>query len=225
VSLVKPLEGPFQISGAQPWVRALFSSEELYMIYDNGITTFRDKTRPGPHNLYSSTEEIREWADEREWPDAPPLPIFSYALDVPAPTEEATLIELQFSDHSPSTWTWVEEEDVYLHSYGDEPHLSIDPDNDDEELQISTDMIVVIEAGRYTAWDPAGKGQELPALRTTGEWPAHVFYDGGVVHATWTRETEADPVTLLDETGEEISIPPGRVWIEVFPDDQPIIWE
>ena len=86
-------------------------------------------------------------------------------------------------------------------------------------------MIVVVEAGRYTAWDPAGKGQELPALRTTGEWPVHVFYDGGVIHATWMRETEEDPVTLLDEAGDEISVPPGRVWIEVFPDDQPLVWE
>ena len=46
-----------------------------------------------------------------------------------------------------------------------------------------------------------------------------------MIHATWMRETEEDPVTLLDEAGEEISIPPGRVWIEVFPDDQTITWE
>ena len=103
------------------------------MIYDNGITTFRDKTRRAPHNLYSSTEEIREWADDREWPDVAPLPIFTYALDAPKPTEEATFIELQFSDHAPSTWTWDEEDELYLHSYGDEPHMSIDPDDDDEQ--------------------------------------------------------------------------------------------
>jgi hypothetical protein len=227
VSLVKPLEGPFQISGAQPWVRALFSSEDLYMIYDNGTTTFRDTTRRAPHNLYSSTKEIREWADDREWPDVAPLPIFTYGLDAPEPAEEATLIELQFSDHSPSTWTWDEEQELYLHSYGDEPHMSIqtETDDEDEQQQISAEMVVVVEAGRYTAWDPAGKGQELPSLRTTGEWPAHVFYDGGVVHATWMRETESDPVTLLDEAGEEIAIPPGRVWIAVFPDDQTLVWE
>ena len=52
-----------------------------------------------------------------------------------------------------------------------------------------------------------------------------MFYDGGVVHATWVRETEEDQVTLLDEAGEEIVIPPGRVWIAVFPDDQPVTWE
>jgi hypothetical protein len=227
VSLVKPLQGPFQISGAQPWVRKLFSDEDLYMVYDNGTTTFRDRSRGAPHNLYSSSEAIREWADEdeREWPDVAPLPIFTYALDAPEPIEEATIIELKFSDHAASTWIWDEEEEEYLHSYGTEPHISIDTSNEDEEQQISTDMVVVVEAGRYTAWDPAGRGQELPALRTTGEWPAHVFYDGGVIHATWMRETEDDPVTLLDEAGEEISIPPGRVWIEVFPDDQTVTWE
>ena len=222
-SLVKPLQGPFQISGAQPWVRNMFSEEDLFMVYDNGLTTFRAGSRSAPHNLYSSTEAIRDFADEREWPDDPPPPIFTYSANAPEPTEAATEITLQYSDHSPSVWAWDAETETYLHSYGDEPHISIDTDL--EEQQVAADMVVVVEAGRYTAWDPAGKGQELPALRTTGEWPAHIFYDGGVVHATWMRETEEDQVTLLDEAGEEMGIPPGRVWIAVFPDDQSVTWE
>ena len=221
VSLVTPLQGPFQISGAQAWVRRLFSAADLYMVYDTRATTFRARSRPGPHNLYTSTEAIREYADSREWPDVPPLPLFSYANDAPEPTEEATTVVFQFSDHAASTWAWDGEQ--YLHSYGTEPHVTIDTDL--VEQQVSTDMIVAVEAGRYTAWDPSGQGQELPSLRTTGEWPAHIFYDGGVVHATWFRETEEDPVTLFDESGVEITIPPGRLWIEVFPDDQPIFWD
>lgn len=220
-SLVMPLNGPFQISGAQSWVRRLFSAADLYMVYDTGATTFRARSRVAPHNLYTSTELIRDYADSRDWPDEPPLPLFPYANDAPEPAEEATSIVFQFSDHAASTWVWDGEQ--YLHSYGTEPHITIDTDL--VEQQVSTDMIVAVEAGRYTAWDPAGRGQELPSLRTTGEWPAHIFYDGGVVHATWFRETEADPVTLFDENGEEITIPPGRVWIEVFPDDQPISWD
>ena len=221
ISLVTPLKGPFQISGAQPWVRKLFTEADLYMVYDTGATTFRAKSRAAPHNLYTSTGLIREYADSREWPDEPPLPLFTYATDAPEPTEDATSLILQFSDHAASSWVWDGEQ--YLHSYGTEPHVSIDTDLVEE--QVSADMIVVVEAGRYTTWDPAGKGQELPSLRTTGEWPAHIFYDGGVVHATWFRETEDDPVTLFDESGAEITIPPGRVWIEVFPDDQPIFWD
>ena len=144
-SLVKPLLGPFQISGAQPWVQRFFASQDLFMVYDNGTTTFRARSRPAPHNLYTSTEAIRTYADGREWPDDAPVPIFAYGMDAPEPTEPAAEIVLQYSDHSPSIWTWDDETETYLHWNGEEPHISIDTEL--EEQQVTTDMVVVVEAG------------------------------------------------------------------------------
>ena len=51
---------------------------------------------------------------------------------------------MQFSDHAPSTWTWDEEDELYLHSYGDEPHMSIDPD---DELRGHKFALLPIETG------------------------------------------------------------------------------
>jgi len=221
VALIKPLGGPFQISGAQQWVRKMFAAEGLHMVYDSGVTTFRARSRSAPHNLYASTEAIRQYADDRGWPDDPPAPLFGFTSDATEPTEPATKVSLPFSQHPASNWDW--DGSAYLHSYGTTPHMSLDQEG--KQQQIAADVIVVVEAGRYTAWDPAGKGKQLPSLRTVGTWPAHVFYDGGVVHVTWIKEDVDVPARLFDADGTEVLIPPGRLWIEVFPDNQTVSWE
>jgi len=220
--LVKPLGAPFQISGAQPWVKQIFRDEGVYMVDDLGITTYRTDQRRRPHNLLSSTPLIRDYADGRGWPDDPPPPLFEYGNDPTPLTDTATRIELAFSDRPPSVFEWDGER--YLHFYGDDEHEWYD-DKTDTRGQVTVDAIVVIEARKYTATAPGGNGTPVPAMDTVGSGDALVFRDGGVLSATWERGSIDEMIRIFDADGAEVVLPPGRPWIAIFPTNRTVVWD
>ncbi len=211
---------PLQISGAQGWVKDIFRADDVNVIYDNGVTTYRMPHRPKPHNLYTSTLLIREYADDRGWPDDNPGNLFLYGEPIPL-EDEATHIEVSFSSSPNSIWDWDGEQ--YLHSIGDEPHLWEDADG--ETGQIAYDTLVVMKMRKYIARNPAGSGTSLPTVETVGTGEAFVFHSGGVVGGTWERGSQTEPFSLIGADGVEMPIPPGRVWMMLVPDTEPIVWE
>ena len=38
------------------------------------------------------------------------------------------------------------------------------------------------------------------------------------VHATWSKESQAAPIHLLDDSGVVVRLPPGNSWVELVPD-------
>ncbi len=248
-TLVKPLGAPLQISGAQAWVVSLINSDGVKLIGDNGDTTFRIPTRSSPHNLYGSTLLMREVADARGYPDDPPPPMFDFGEPSPSDTP-AVDITLDWSDRPVVRWEWDGTE--YLRFNGDTPQEWIseaealgqtgeDAAADDtttttsgdgvadvsepDRAQIATDTLVVLTAERYTARPASGSGTPVPALETVGEGQAILFYGGVVVEGTWERGSIDDPFRLLLPDGSPMTVPPGRLWISVFPSSRPLSWE
>jgi hypothetical protein len=220
-ALVAALEGgPFQISGAQSWVKSLYNKADINFIQDNGVTTYRVKERTAPHNLFTSTVRIRQWADGRGWPDVTPGNLYAYGEPTPS-TERATKIEIPFSDAPTPTWAWDGSE--YRRFHGTTPHDWVDLKG--ETGQVAFDTLVVMRMDKYTVHDPTGRGSSLPSVHTVGEGEAFVFYDGLVVEGTWERGSETDKFFLSTPDGAEIVLPPGRVWISLQPDNQPLVWE
>ena len=225
-TLVKFLDAPLQISGAQSWVVGLINSYDVKLLGDNGNTTFRIGSRSAAHNLYGSTISMREESDRRGYDDEPPSqPIFDFGEPTPG-TEEAEMVNLDWSDNPVVRWEWTGTE--YIRFNGDNPHnwLSAPEDGEDRvETQIATDTLVVIEATRYTARSSSGAGSAVPALDTVGEGTAYVFYDGVVVEGTWARESAGERFELTLDDGTPITIPAGRLWISIFPSNQQVTWE
>lgn len=213
--------GPIQISGAQPWVQSVFRSDDVNVSYDNGFTTFRRSHRSAPHNLFTSTLLVREWADESEWPDESPGNLFTFGEPTPG-QGSATTIEVPFSGTPPSTWAWDGEQ--YLHFQGTEPHVWV-TENDEETGQVAFDTLVVMKMTKYTARPASGSGTSIPAVETVGTGDALVFYGGEVVAGTWERGSIEDRFTLTAEDGTELVLPPGRVWIHLQPDTETVTWE
>jgi hypothetical protein len=219
--LMAALDGAFQISGAQLWVQNIFRSDGVHVVYDNGVTTYRMDHRSAPHNLYTSSGAIRLYADDKEWPDEAPPALFVYGHEPTEAAESAEVITFDWSNQPDVNWTWDGEQ--YLRFNGTTPHEWIDAD--DNTGQVSTDTLVVIMGDKYTAKDPAGAGSSVPAIHTTGSGEALVFHSGGVFEATWERETVQDMIRVVDETGNDVILPPGRVWINIFPDSRTVTWE
>ncbi len=211
---------PFQISGAQGWVKNIYEADGINVVYDTGATTFRVPLRPKPHNLFTSTNLVREWADGRGWPDENPGNLFAFGEPSPR-NDEAVRIEISFSDSTPPTWAWDGEH--YLRFHGTTPHEWVNEDGDSG--QVAFDTLVVMKMRKYIASNPAGSGTSVPTVETVGEGEAFVFYNGGVVGGTWERGSITDKFFLSTSDGTEIVLPPGRVWISLQPDNQTLTWE
>ncbi len=213
-------ESVLQISGAQPWVQAILASDGINVSYDNGSTTYRVSGRPAPHNLYSSTLAIRDYADARGWPDEGPGNLFVFGDATPGEAE-ATTIAVPFSDRPPSTWAWDGER--YLRFQGNSAHEWVDAEG--ETGQVAYDTLVVMKMDKYIARDPAGVGSSIPTVETVGTGEALVFHHGEVLSGTWERGSLEDPFTLLTSTGSDLVLPTGTVWVHLVPDTFTVTWE
>jgi hypothetical protein len=213
--------GPIQISGAQGWVQSVFASDGVNVSYDTGATTFRRQHRSAPHNLFTSTLLIRDYADERGWPDESPGNLFVFGE--PTPGEgSATTIVVPFSGTPPSNWEWDGEQ--YLHFQGAQPHIWVTED-DEETGQVAFDTLVVLKVRKYTASPSSGSGTPIPSVETVGTGDALAFYGGQVVAGSWERGSIEDLFSLIAEDGTELVLPPGRVWIHLQPDTETVTWE
>lgn len=220
--LMTALSGsPLQISGAQGWVKDIYDADGINVSYDTGATTWRDDGRPRPHNLFTSTVLVRDYADRRGWSDANPGNLFKFGHE-PTPGEaSATTVTVKFSNSSVSTWEWDGER--YLRWQGDQPHMWVDDEG--ESGQIAFDTIVVMKMRKYIASNPAGSGTSLPTVDTVGTGEAFVFYNGEVVGGTWERGSLRDSFKLIGADGAEMTLPPGTLWMNLIPDTMSVSWE
>lgn len=214
--LVAMNEPTFVISGAQNWVQQLIRSKGVNLIGEVGSPqTFRVSGRSAPHNLYVDTNALREYADQRGYPDEPPTgPLWPFGPlpDTAAPVSQVTI---DFSGNT-VTWDWDAETGMWLRTgYGDESRVR---DEEGNEERLGAPVMVALYVEQYTVSPPSGvSGSSLPSSHTTGSGKAYVFADGRVVEGSWEREDESDWFTLTDAGGETMMVPPGRVWVSLVP--------
>ena len=219
-TLVKPLNGVLAISGGQPWITRLVTRNDVPLIGDYGPPlTARWRERDAPHNLYVNTYEVRRIAAERGLSQEPPAPLFRRGpLSGPAEAT-ATYIFFEWSDTSDVVWRW--DGSRYLRSVDGESQLW--RTRAGETGQISADVLVVLMAEGYRAC-PQGEGSCVPAWNTVGENRAIVFGEGRYTEGRWHRASADEWFTITDAGGAEITVPPGRMWIMIYPETSDLVW-
>ena len=208
-------EPSFAISGAQSWVQDMIASVGIHLIGEVEPATFRVSERRAPHNLFANTNLLREYADERGYPDEPiEGPMWEFG-PMREDAEEAAKVSFDFVGN-PVEWTWDEASETWLRSLaGDESSWVTE---DGEEGQIAVPVLVALYVEQYSVGD-------LPASRTSGQGLAYVFADGKVVQGTWQRDDITQWFTLEDNDGEPILVPPGQIWISLVPNSAGIVIE
>jgi len=217
-TVLAPLDATFVISGAQPWVQGVIRNYGVPFIGETRPATFRIPQRNAPHNLYVNTVLLRDAADARGHANTPPIvPMFDFRTN--AGGEVATEIFFDWSSDTKVTWTW--EDGAYTRSTSGAPQSWIEPDWETTG-PITAETMVVIFASRYTA--SGSSGSSVPAMDTVGEGSAFVFSGGAAYHGTWSREDANDPFQLMTPNGKTLAVPPGRLWVSIFPDSRQITW-
>ncbi len=205
-------DGPLVMSGGQDWVLSRNRANGAELIGEVGRpVTFRVGFRSAPHNLYSSTEAIRDLADDRGYDDDPPEPIWEFG-EMPRTAERAGDVRLAFSNSLVADWTWTGSR--YERATNGVEHQWIDREGEAEI--ISSDVLVVLQMRTYLAQPPPGGGVAR-AVESIGEGDAWIFADGRVVEGTWSRPNGDSGFELTDADGDTMHVPPGRVWVSFFP--------
>jgi hypothetical protein len=222
-TVVKPLGATMQISGGQAWVRSFVRSTGVPYLGETSPNTFRipRNGRAYERTLYGTTDGMRQRADRLGTDDDGPAPWFTFGEPTPS-TESAETITLRWSSNATSEWQFDGER--YLRFGDGAPHNWRDVDGNED--QVAFDTLLVLEARQYTARPSGGQsGKPVPALDTVGSGDATLFYGGGALPATWQRDTMEEPFDLRLADGTPVVLPPGRLWVSVFPDAGSLSWE
>ncbi|OGD81529.1 hypothetical protein A2775_02725 [Candidatus Curtissbacteria bacterium RIFCSPHIGHO2_01_FULL_39_57] len=187
-------------------------------------TYWRGTDKLAPHNVHSTTTKLWEAAEERGFG----------AEDEEGNRWDENFIEWKFKDdalledrgdktpiivpywsQSPDytvTWQYDKNANVYKRFHGDV--AQIDPVPEPEEQLTAKNVIVQFQTER-NANDGHPDGHLLYGTIGTGR--ALIFLDGGVIEGKWTKDSRTDRTIFLDESGEEIELNRGHVWIHTIP--------
>ena len=200
-------EPTFTISGAQGWVQNMITGNGVSLIKELSEGTFRISGRSAPHNLYVDTFTLRETANEREYPDEPPVgPIWEFG-PLPADAAPASSVNVRFAGNG-VVWDWDETEGLWLRTI--QGQESMVRDEEGIETRLGVPVMVALYVEQYS-------NNGLPSSHTLGSGEAYVFADGKYVQGTWEREEMTDWFTLTDAEGNVIAVPPGQVWVSLVP--------
>jgi hypothetical protein len=122
-------------------------------------------------------------------------------------------VSMSFGSGTTAQWVWIGGE--WRRNTNGSVHSVVLQDGEVQRLAVDT--IVVIESNTYIA-SPSGSGSSVPATETTGSGKAWVFHGGRYLTGSWAREEITDPFTLTRGSGGILNVPPGRLWVALFPE-------
>ena len=220
-TLVRPLNGVLLISGGQRWITGKITRNGVPLIGDLGPPlTARWNERKAPHNLYVDTYEARKVAADRGLGRAAPPSLFDRGPLSGPEGATAAYVFFDWSDEVDVVWRW--DGARYLRSADGEAHLWRDREGNTTG-QISADVLIVLMAERYTDC-PTGDGSCVPAWDTVGENRAIVFGEGRYAEGRWRRESAGEWFRITGPGGDPITVPPGRLWIMIYPETANLVW-
>ena len=218
IALQNPWGTSFVNSGGQDWVYELaWSSSVRYFLEPEG--SFRTNDRYPPHNLYGDTVALRALDDRGDYEE--PLEPFWNFGEMPEDAQAATQVTMTYPYEFSSSWYWNPVLDQYDKSTTGDPHYYLDEDG--RAQRVSAETLIILEMDVYMTCYGCSSGSVVPVTMTTGSGPAWVLAEGRVISGTWSRDTDSEWFTLSDENGNELVVPPGRIWVTLARNDRTTI--
>jgi hypothetical protein len=182
-----------------------------YIVAANAYT--RDPNRSPPHDLYTTTNALwRAGATSGEGPE----PVFTFSDGWNGKARRARTVHLPYSSVSDVFWTWSRREGVWLRSHGSTPHTL----EDGSQISATNVVIQVVEVTDSRIIDAAGNAS--PDVDLTGSGRAYVLRDGQAIVGRWERDTLDDVTRFVTRDGTEITLAPGRTWVQLVPSTMPV---
>lgn len=117
----------------------------------------------------------------------------------------------QFANDYSVTWIYDAEKNQYLRENGGEAHM-----DKNTKKQMAAKNVIIVFADESVVNDGYEHGQHLYYdILGTGDGIA--FQNGNAVEIEWSKKNGATRMTFTDESGDELPIVRGKVFVEIVP--------
>jgi hypothetical protein len=203
IGIVSPLGAALVASGGAPQTVERVKDADIRSFTEGAQGYYRESSRSAPYNLFMRLDQLARKVKATETPE-PYLP-FEAGAELPK-GKPATGLTASFSAGSSTTFEQQGRGYVNTDTFAAEGD-TFDP---------ATVLVLRVPVGDAGYLDPAGN--PVPETKFTGRGPAWIFHDGEVVKGDWVKGGLGATVEL-QVGGEAVSLPPGKVWLELVPQD------
>mgnify|MGYP000035926529 FL=1 len=187
----------------------------------NGITNapdayWRDKTRYAPHNVFTSTENLKKEASKKGYKMTSTEDLLlNYNVDEVNLSEKdgagvANNVTIRYSNYQTTSYVYDSENKVYLRSTNGEAHRDAVTGN-----QYTAKNIIVAQVGN-SAFDNYGR-QDLDNIGTGN---GYYITNGYAIPITWSKDSRESQTVYKDTAGNEIEVNDGNTFIQIQPLNQ-----
>lgn len=173
---------------------------------------WRDEKRYAPHNVYTTTDKLREAARSKGY-SIEDSNISGYSFKDEAKEEERPepfSFVVNFNSNFAVTWAYDKKSNQFSRSMASQKQT----DRVTGEQLVAKNVIVMFSSFSYGT---TRIGEQKTNIVTTGSGEAIFYIDGKKQTGTWKRAGQNTPTRFYDSAGAEIKLNSGTTWIEVAP--------
>ncbi len=203
LDILKPFNPLIAHAGGSPMALNELAVNNSFLDLDNewGDDSFwREDEIMKPHNLFISTENIKNYFEKNSWEKPLTENVFEYTIVFPAEEQVESFEVLFGAGVNNVTWEWDKKEKAFLRKQ----------DNEVEEIYAKNIIIIISDHWLLGDDDKARIG-----VKTTGEDIAYIFRDGRYLKCKWSRK-DNDFFRFTDEKGNSIGLEPGKIFFELI---------
>lgn len=204
IGIVSPVDAALVTSGGAAQTVRRINDAGIRIFNEGSAGFYRESTRSAPYNLFTDMRKVAKAAEDGK--KARPADYLPWGEEGDLPKgRPASTLTADFGAHSTS---WVFENGTYVNqnSYA----------ADGDEFPADSVLVLRVDVGDAGYRDPAGN--PVPETILEGAGKAMLFHGGSLVQGRWTKDDLASPLQL-ETKGDELTVPAGRVWIELVPVD------
>lgn len=189
---------------------AKYEVQDLDGLNVGGKVFWRSNDRKAPHNLYTSTTQLRKAAANKGYEKNKDLHPFKFLKDGeenPAGVKVPYLTIQLLGGALEITYKYESSSDSYLRFNGKAPHR-----DDLTGRQIKAKNVIVQFVNTRVIDESKHRSMEL-----IGEGKMLFFSQGKLYRGTWSKDSARAQTTFHTDDGTELKLNPGQTWIQMVP--------
>ena len=204
VKLLQMLRSPlFANSGGNQRTTEIVNASPLVNIghaTGAGGAYFRNNSRPAPHNLFTSSNALRNAGGSAGGSPVDLFQIRRPGTALPNASQAASSATVRYDSTTVSySWTgsgWARTQDGAAF-------------RDTAGARVAPETVIV----QFTRYGVSPADANSPEAIATGTGEAWIFTEGRLIRGTWSKPQARNVTVYRDANGAEIELLPGRVWI------------
>lgn len=172
----------------------------------------RSSNRRAPHNVYTTTQKLREAAASRGYKKGADIVSWKFFDEEPQrelrPASASLKLGFLGTFGYNVEWRYNPETNSYLRFNSGAAHIDATTKS---QLEVKT---VIVETVNKRL-DPSGHSRLF--MDTVGSGKLRVFLNGIVIEGSWKKDSRTARTQFFDANGGEIKLNRGKIWVDIIP--------